>query len=119
MGGEEVAAGRGGGGSGSTIAPPAPIGKRFVAMPSERVKVSGRGLRRVWKSAGQERRRRRCGASSRRRDPAGGLPDATRRAGLLRPPAASAGRSEERRVGQWCCSTCSSRWCANYQQKKY
>src|SRR3546814_581733 len=32
-----------------------------------------------------------AGASSSRRDAAGGLPDATRRAGFLRPPAASAG----------------------------
>src|SRR3546814_10501446 len=43
--------------------------------------VSWRGLRPVWKSAGQERRRRRCGASASRRDAAGGLPDATRKIG--------------------------------------
>src|SRR3546814_4338084 len=77
-----------------------------IQKTGERENVSQWGLRRVCKPAGQERGRRRCGASASPRhaiwrDAAGGLTDATRRAGFPRPPAASTGlpdaphRSEE------------------------
>src|SRR3546814_13957031 len=58
-----------------------------------------------------------CSRSRRQSDPASGRPAVLRRAAFFTPDRGIRARSEERRVGKECGSTCRSRW-SPYNQKK-